>query len=227
MLIDTDTLIDLAGAFPARKTAVLWGAYWRTVGGWLEVHRGPLHARVPLKVFSKDRELGWYRLDVSALTMQDTVELESLLVPSAAPLEPQQLRAVWHDDSAKLIPLQHRLLVNGREFSWTRPHLSVPKACHLGLGWRIAEPLHDAPRVEVDARIVPSPYSGSRRERRAAMLAEVKVCEGAYKPHDPALYRAFATLPPGWLHTPTRLVTHAGGVAMHGGSWWLGLAARS
>ena len=227
MLIDTDTLLDLAGAFPLRQTAVLSGAYWRTVGGWLEVHRAAMHARVPLKVFAKDRELGWHRLDVSALTAQDTVELENLLVPTAAPLEPQQLRAVWHDDSAVLVPSLHRLLVNGREGSWTRPHLSVPKACYLGLGWRIAEGLRDAPRIELDARIIPSPYSGPRRERRAAMLAEVKVCEGAYRPHDPGLYRAFATLPPGWLHTPTRLVTHAGGVAMHGGSWWLGLDARS
>jgi hypothetical protein len=227
MLIDTDTLIDLAGVFPLRETAVLSGAYWRTVGGWLEVHRAAMHARVPLKVFAKDRELGWYRRDGAAVTKQDTVELESLLVPTAAPLDPQQLRAVWRDDGVKLIPSRHRLLVNGREPSWMRPHLSVPKACYLGLGWRVHEPLHDAPRIDVDARFIPSPYSGSRRERRAAMLAEVKVCEGVYRPHEPSLYRAFATLPPGWLHAPTRLVTHAGGVAMHGGSWWLGLDARS
>jgi hypothetical protein len=231
MLIDTDAMIDLAGAFPARKTAVLSGAYWRTVGGWLEVHRGPLHARVPLKVFAKDRELGWHRLDVSALTAQDTVELESLLVPAAAPLEAQQLRAVWRDDSAALVPSKHRLFVNGREGSWTRPHLSVPKTCCLGLGWRILEPLHGAARIADDARILPPTSFGSRRERRAARLAEVKVREGVYRPPEPSVYHhpfdGFATLPPGWLHAPTRLVPHAGGVAMHGGSWWLGLRANS
>ena len=225
MLIRSADLLDLAQAFPvpASRRPSAWVAegpiFLLVRGSMLEAHRGPMHARVPLCVWARDRVIGWvvWKALPDPQHAPETLDVEQTFVCVDAQPTPVQTRAVFQHRRT-----DRRGYVDAYMIAGTHPMqpLDVPPAgvrivCRgLDLSWAAREAL-DGSRL------------GSHGVARANLILRADV-----EHHGRALpaaakrllgdspHRGTIQIPPAWLDDPVRALPHRDGLALIGPSWW-------
>lgn len=225
MLIRTADLLDLASFFaaPLRVGGVAHDEVFIAVrDGMLEAHRGPLHARVPLCVWARDRVIGWARWKAlpEPRHAPETMDVERAVRLVDAPALPVQTRAVFQQrgDRRGFVDA-HLITADDRVQSFEVPPLGARVVCsHLTLvwaerPWRGVTPLSSRSAFAVsrfNLVIRPVPLAGAHKVITAAVnrLIGDGDCAGS------------AIVPEPWLDEAFRALPHRDGLAFVGRCWW-------
>lgn len=217
MLIRTADLLDLAQAFPASGTAPI---FFVVRDSLLEAHRGPMHARVPLCVWARDRVLGWGSLEGvrDSKGAPETMDLERVLyLARSTPREVVQTRAVFAQrgsvDRRGIVDAY--LVTRDNVQAFDVPSTGMRIVCaSLDLAWAARE-YHGLRST--------SPFGVARfnlllRPDAEKIGARLPASARRILGNGPA--QGTATIPPAWLGTALRALPHRDGLALIGDRWW-------
>ena len=229
MLIRTADLFALAQAFPA---SVLGdedrhGAVFLVVrDSMLEAHRGPVHARVPLCVWARDRLIGWadWRAFPDVKHAPETLDVERVLAPRAAPAAPVQTRAIFTQRGDRRGYVDAFLVAkDDKPQGLDVPQPGVLLRCdQLDLAWAekrwtttMGRMPFDVTRVNLVLRTQALPRDQGEVTRAVTRL----LGDGPQ--------RGMATIPAAWLADAIRVLPHRDGLALIGRAWWASFGAGS
>jgi len=229
MLIRTADLFALAQAFPA---SVLGdedrhGAVFLVVrDSMLEAHRGPMHARVPLCVWARDRLIGWadWRAFPDVKYAPETLDVERVLAPRAAPAAPVQTRAIFTQRGDRRGYVDAFLVAkDDKPQGLDVPQPGVLLRCdQLDLAWAekrwtttMGRMPFDVTRVNLVLRTQALPRDQGEVTRAVTRL----LGDGPQ--------RGMATIPAAWLADAIRVLPHRDGLALIGRAWWASFGAGS
>jgi len=229
MLIRTADLFALAQAFPA---SVLGdedrhGAVFLVVrDSMLEAHRGPVHARVPLCVWARDRLIGWadWRAFPDVKHAPETLDVERVLAPRAAPAAPVQTRAIFTQRGDRRGYVDAFFVSqDDKAQSLDVPPLGMRLRCEqLDLAW--------AERVGATGAN-PRPFGVTRfnlvLRTQVAPREQGKVTRSVARLLGDGPQRGAATIPAAWLADAIHVLPHRDGLALIGRCWWADLGAGS
>lgn len=227
MLIRTADLLDLASFFaaPLRVGGVAHDSevFVAVRDGMLEAHRGPLHARVPLCVWARDRVIGWARWKAlpEPRHAPETMDVEDAVRLVSAPSTPVQTRAVFQQrgDRRGFVDA-HLITADDRVQSFEVPPLGARViAAHLTLvwaerPWRGVTPPSSRSAFAVsrfNLVICPVPLAHTSSLGTPAMNRLIEDGNGE---------AGSAVVPESWLDEAFRAVPHRDGLALVGRCWW-------
>jgi len=227
MLIRTADLFALAQAFPAAAPGEDGGAVFFVVrDSLLEAHRGPMHARVPLCVWARDRLIGWadWRAFPDVKHAPETLDVERVLAPRAAPAAPVQTRAIFTQRGDRRGYVDAFLVAkDDKPQGLDVPQPGVLLRCdQLDLAWAekrwtttMGRMPFDVTRVNLVLRTQALPRDQGEVTRAVTRL----LGDGPQ--------RGMATIPAAWLADAIRVLPHRDGLALIGRAWWASFGAGS
>ena len=229
MLIRTADLFDLAQAFPASVLGEedRHGAVFLVVrDSMLEAHRGPVHARVPLCVWARDRVIGWatWKALPDPRHAPETLDVERALFSRAAPAAPVQTRAIFTQRGDRRGYVDAFLVAqDDKAQSLDVPPLGMRLRCEqLDLAW--------AERGGATGAN-PPPFGVTRfnlvLRTQVAPREQGKVTRSVARLLGDGLRRGTATIPAAWLADAIHVLPHRDGLALLGRCWWADLGSPS
>ena len=237
MLIRTADLRDLASLFavPLRVGGHAHEEVFFLVrDGMLEAHRGPLHARVPLCVWARDRVLGWaiWKALPDARHAPETMDLERALRLVDTSILPVQTRAVfqqqgerrarvdvlvWHPrdrlDPITVAPLGMRVVWQTLALAWAERFWGEGTVGPRGSWGRARTPV-DLARFNL---VIRSPALPAKAEPQKILTRAVARHLGQGD------HAGIAVIPPAWLDQAVGVLPHRDGLALVGRCWWLSI----
>jgi len=224
MLIRTADLLDLASFFapPLRvgRAAHDSEVFLVVRDGMLEAHRGPLHARVPLCVWARDRVLGWARWKaLSDKHAPETMEVEHAVRLVDAPSTPVQTRAVFQQrgDRRGFVDA-HLITADDRVQNFEVPPLGARViAAHLTLVWA------ERPWRGVTPLSSRSAFTVSRFNlviRPVPLVVHRVISTAVNRLIGDGDHGGSAIVPEPWLDEAFRALPHRDGLALVGRCWW-------